>query len=145
MSDEFTQVYDTRTGTKQRVPTHWLGDPVLGRFIKKTPSQRALDGELGPAPTDESTVKEIRAFAEDADIDVTGLAVKAELLDAVRAVVGNDPLPEPAADEGVAVQDPGAGADIDTPAGQTPPVALSTDPAAAPADDDTTETPAAGA
>lgn len=150
--DEFTEVYDTRTGLKQRVPAAWLGDPVLGRFIVKTPSQRALDGELGQAPTDESTVKDIRAFAAEADIDVTGLTKKDDLLAAVRAVVGTDPLPEPAADQGVAVEAAVVGGDVETPAGETPagdaPPATSTTPAAAPADGNSptpTETPAAGA
>lgn len=128
MSGDFTEVYDTRTGAKQRVPADWLGDAVLGRFIKKTPSQRALDGELGPAPTEDSTVKEIKAFADEADIDVTGLKKHAELLGAVRAVVGTDPLPDAAADQGVAVESDPVGTGVETPAGQAPPAtAPSTD------------------
>lgn len=42
--DEFAEVYDTRTGIKSRVPRHWVGDPVLGRFIAVTAEQRELDG-----------------------------------------------------------------------------------------------------
>lgn len=133
MSDGFVDVYDVNTGIKQRVPAHFLDDPVLGRNIKKTPSQRALDGELGQAPTADSTVAEIRAFAEDAEIDVTGLRKHDELLAAVQAVVGTDPLPEPVPAGDVAVMLEG---DIDAPAG-TPPT--STD-----GTESSDETPAAG-
>ncbi|MBA2952111.1 hypothetical protein GON03_19030 [Nocardioides sp. MAH-18] len=139
MSD-FVEVVDTRTDLKQRVPAHWIGDPVLGRFIEKTPSQRALDGDLGPAPTEESTVKEIKAFAEKAGIDTTGLKKHDELLEAVRAVVGTDPLPEPHADQDVDVEQPSGLTE-----GQPPAGGQATDSAAASAAGGTTETPAAGA
>lgn len=127
---EFSDVVDTRTGAKQRVPTEWLTHPIHGRFINKTPSQRALDGELGQAPSDDSTVTDIRAFAKDADIDVSGLTKKADLLDAVRAVIGTEPLPEPAADAGVSVESDLPGTDLDTPAGAPP--ASTTDESPAP-------------
>ncbi len=91
----FVDVYNPETGIKQSVPEHFLDDPILGRNLRKTPSQLALDGELGQAPTSESTVAEIREFAANAEIDLTGLSRKAELLGAVQAVVGTDPLPEP--------------------------------------------------
>ncbi len=88
MDDNFTEVYDKTSGAKQRVPAEWLDHPVLGRNIAKTPTQRALDGEIGAPPTAASTVAEIRQFAADAEIDVTGLTVKPELLAAVNAAVG---------------------------------------------------------
>lgn len=127
---EFSDVLDVRTGAKQRVPTEWLTHPLLGRHIKKTPAQRALDGELGHAPTDDSTVAEIRSFADNAGIDLTGLKKKPELLDAVRAVIGTDPLPEPTADQDVAVVSDPPGTDLDTPAGAPP--ASTTDQSPAP-------------
>lgn len=120
--DEFTEVYDTRTGLKQRVPAAWLDDPILGRFIKKTPSQRAADGELGHAPTEESSVRAIRKFAEAAEIDVTGLTEKGELLAAVHVVVGPDPLPVV----------------------ETPPDTSTTDTDPASAEPENPDTPAAG-
>jgi hypothetical protein len=136
---DFTEVHDTRTGLKQRVPTVWLDDPILGRFIKKTPSQRALDGELGQAPTEDSTVPQIRKFAEAAEIDITGLAKKDELLAAVRAVVGTDPLPVGVDASGVAVQPDPVGADVETPAGEPTP-----DTDSASAEPENPDTPAAG-
>ncbi len=130
----FVDAYNPATGIKQSVPEHFLDDPVLGRTLRKTPSQRALDGELGPAPTVDSTVPEIRAFAQAADVDVTGLSRKDELLAAVLAVVGTEPLPEPTP-TGVVVDVMPEG-DVETPAGVDP---TSTD-GTLPAD----ETPAAG-
>lgn len=91
----FIDVYNPETGIKQSVPEHFLDDPILGRSLRKTPQQRALDGELGQAPTADSTIAEIREFADEAEIDVNGLRKHDELLGAVQAVVGTDPLPEP--------------------------------------------------
>lgn len=88
--DGFVEAYDTRTGSKLRVPPDFIGDPIVGRFLKKTPSQRALDGELPPLPDQESTVAEIRGFAAEAEIDVTGLKKHDELLDAVLAAAGEE-------------------------------------------------------
>lgn len=99
----FVDAYNPETGIKQSVPEHFLDDPILGRSLRKTPSQRALDGELGQAPTDESTIAEIRDFANEAEIDLAGLTRKPDLLGAVQAVVGTDPLPEPVPAGDVAV------------------------------------------
>lgn len=88
--DGMVEAYDTRTGVVHRVPPHFLGDPMVGRFLVKTPGQRVLDGELQP-PTAESKAEEIRDFAAAADIDVTGLRKKDELLDAVNAALGVGP------------------------------------------------------
>lgn len=37
--------YDTRTGEKlqQLVPAHWIGHPVLGEGLAKTPRQKAAE------------------------------------------------------------------------------------------------------
>lgn len=117
--DGFTEVYDTRTGLKHRVPPEWVGDPIIGRFLKKTPTQRRLDGELGDLPTRDSSIEEIREYAEVAEVDVTGLKKKDELLDAVLGTAGDEAvLPtEP---------DPNIPVDLDTP-----------DPDADPASDQT--------
>lgn len=115
----FVDVYNPDTGIKQSVPEHFLDDPILGRNLRKTPQQRALDGELGPAPTADSTVAEIRDFAGEAEIDVKGLTKKDELLERVQGVVGTDPLPEPVPAGDVAVQPDG---DVDTPVGEPDPV-----------------------
>lgn len=135
---EFVDVIDSRTSITQRVPRAWLGDPVLGRFITKTPAQRALDGELGQAPTDDSTVPEIRAFARDADIDVAGLTKKDELLAAVYAAVGTDPLPVGVNAADVDVQPSGAATE---PLSSDAADGATTDPGSTP---QPAETPAAG-
>lgn len=114
----FVDVYNPETGIKQSVPEHFLDDPILGRNLRKTPSQRALDGELGQAPTADSTIADIRVFADEAEIDVTGLSLKAELLERVQTVVGTDPLPEPVPAGDVDVE---ADSDIDSPAGEPDP------------------------
>jgi hypothetical protein len=41
--NRFVDVYDTRTGRKHRVPEHLLTLPRPGRFLRKTPRQRARD------------------------------------------------------------------------------------------------------
>lgn len=100
--DNFVEAYDTRTGKKQRVPRDWVGEPNVGRFLKLTPSQRELDGAAAAAlveaeeaaadqvedpaneavdevvpdqpvrPTEDDTAKAIEAYADAADIDLTG-------------------------------------------------------------------------
>lgn len=96
--DGFVEVYGP-SGLKQRVPEHFLDDPVLGKDLRKTPSQRFLDGEtdvevpiegdvdplvdpvppLLTPPTSESTPEEIRAFAEQEGIDL-GNAKRADAM-----------------------------------------------------------------
>lgn len=89
MSDGFLDAYDTRTGLIHRVPRDWIGDPVCGRFLKKTPSQRVLDGELQP-PGEDATAGELRDFAAAADLDVAGLRSKGELAAVVNAALDDD-------------------------------------------------------
>jgi len=86
MSDGFLDAYDTRTGRIHRVPRDWIGDPVCGRFLKKTPSQRVLDGEL-TAPGEDATAGELRDFAAAADLDVTGRRTRSELAEVVTAAL----------------------------------------------------------
>lgn len=46
--------YDKRTGRKlpQRVPEHFIGHPVLGEHLSKTPRQKAADTrKAAPAAT----------------------------------------------------------------------------------------------
>lgn len=84
--DDFVDVYAVATGRKQRVPRHFVDDPVLGRGIRLTPSQRELDGDLGPRPTQESTVPEIEKYAKKAGIDLSGASDKTAKLTAIEAV-----------------------------------------------------------
>lgn len=124
--DGFVEVIDTRTDKVQMVPRDWLDNPVLGRFIERTLGQRAIDGELGAAPSDESSMADIRQFASDAGIDVSGLRSKEDLLGAIRAVVGTDPLPVDVTPGDVDVQNPGAasepltGGSLTSPGGTEP-------------------------
>jgi len=41
MSSKFVEVYATATGRKQRVPEHFLTDPILSKGISLTPRERA--------------------------------------------------------------------------------------------------------
>lgn len=86
--NEFTEAYSLTTGVKQRIPAHWLEDPVLGRDFRKTPTQRELDGELGPRPSEASTVKEIEKYAEKAGIEIDSSAKKSDQLTAIEAAFG---------------------------------------------------------
>lgn len=40
---EWVDVYGTATGIKQTVPAWWLGHPVLGADIRKTPLTKAAE------------------------------------------------------------------------------------------------------
>jgi hypothetical protein len=106
MTDQtlFVDVYSTVNGLKQRVPREWLDDAILGRDIRKTPSQRELDGELPDRPAGDATAKVIGAFAEAADLDLSGAKTNADKLVAIEeafssggdvqgGVVAVDPAP----------------------------------------------------
>lgn len=91
MTDEslFVDAYSLTTRAKQRIPRHWLEDPVLGRDFAKTPSQRELDGELPPRPPGDAKAKEIEAFAEAAAIDLTGAKSNADKLVVIEDALGS--------------------------------------------------------
>lgn len=123
--DGLVEVYDTRTGIKLRTTPEILDGPVTGRFLKKTPSQRRLDGELGELPTKNSSVEEIRDYAEVAEVDLTGLKKKDELLDAVLARAGEEPDLPATPDPDAPAAPEGGDPNLDTPnpddtSGQTP-------------------------
>jgi hypothetical protein len=63
--DDFTEVYDIRTGIKTRVPRDWVGHPVLGRHIAVTAGQRELDGAR--AAQEQADAEEAAAAAEMAE------------------------------------------------------------------------------
>ena len=122
--DDFIDVYAVTTGAKQRVPRDWIGHPVLGAGIRKTPAQRALDGDIPSAPTSDATAKDIKAYADAAGIDIKGMRAE-EILQAVQdldhapAVMVADPVAElpPADDTAVDTQDTGdTGSPDETPA-----------------------------
>lgn len=85
---EFADAYAISTGRKQRIPRHWLDDPVLGRDFRKTPSQRELDGDLPQRPPGDASTKEIEAFAEAAGLDLSGAKKNADKLVAIEAAFG---------------------------------------------------------
>jgi len=47
--DKFTDAYDTRTGEKRLVPTHYLDHPVLGKGLSRTPRDAAKTRGNAPA------------------------------------------------------------------------------------------------
>jgi hypothetical protein len=91
---QFADVYSLTTGRKQRVPRAWLDDPILGRDFRKTPSQRELDGELPPRPAGDAKAEEIAAFAEAADLDLSGIRKNADKLVAIEEAMGPAPAQE---------------------------------------------------
>jgi hypothetical protein len=42
--------YSTATGEKHEVPEHWLGHPVLGKGLRKTPTQKASENPTPKTP-----------------------------------------------------------------------------------------------
>jgi hypothetical protein len=134
--NDFVDVYVVATRRKQRVPRHFLDDPVLGRGIRLTPSQRELDGDLGPRPTQDSTVPEIEKYARKAGIDLTGATDKTAKLTAIEAVYAHadeqtgllevevaPPVADPLSPALVAQGDPSdlPGVNVDTPVDSTDP------------------------
>jgi hypothetical protein len=91
---QFVDVYSLTTMRKQRVPRAWLDDPILGRDFRKTPAQRELDGELPTRPAGDATAKEIDAFAEAAELDLTGIRKNDDKLVAIEAALGPAPVQE---------------------------------------------------
>lgn len=91
---QFADVYDVTSGLKQRVPRAWLDDPILGRNIRKTPSQRELDGELPQRPPGDAKAKDIEAFAEAAGVDLSGIKSNADKLVAIEQAMGPAPVQE---------------------------------------------------
>lgn len=50
MASRFVDVYDKTTGRKHTVPEHFVGHPVLGKNIAKTPRSAAAE-KASPADT----------------------------------------------------------------------------------------------
>ena len=84
---DFAEVYSKTTGEKQAVPRDWLDDDVLGSDFSLTPTaaaRDAIDIEHG-TPDQAWTIPQLRQRAELDGVDLTGLSLKAELLEAVLA------------------------------------------------------------
>lgn len=67
------------------------GDPIdrLALLAELAPGDADLDG-VGGLDLDKATVKELRAFAEDHDIDLGEVSKKAEILEVIRAADDDD-------------------------------------------------------
>lgn len=46
----FVTAYSKSTGKKVRVPEHFIGHPVLGKDLQKTPSQRKREAPVASTP-----------------------------------------------------------------------------------------------
>lgn len=46
----FVTAYSKNTGRKVRVPAHFLDHPVLGKDLRKTPSQRKREEPVASTP-----------------------------------------------------------------------------------------------
>ena len=74
-------------GEKQDIPRHWLGHPVLGKGFRLPASA---------TPSASWTREQLDAHATGLGIDVTDLATKADVLDAINT---QPPTPTPGEDE----------------------------------------------
>lgn len=82
----FAEAYDVRTGVKTRVPRHFIDDPVIGRFLEKTPAQMVHDGDIDEAPatpTAAADPDDLRRFARREGVDVGEASTRDELLEAI--------------------------------------------------------------
>lgn len=147
----FAEAYSLSTGRRQTIPRHWIGDPVLGLDFALTPGQRELDGDLGPRPRQDSTIKEIEAYADAAGVDLAGASGKDEKLAAVEAVFGPGEVQEGLLEVEPAVEalDPDADpvvapSDVDTAPGTSPNDGDQPPAESDSAEPDTTETPGDG-
>lgn len=71
--ERFTDAYSTVTGKKQRVPKHWLTDPVLKAAWTLTPQVRdAADPYPDGDPSEKWKVEHLQAYADAEGIDLTG-------------------------------------------------------------------------
>lgn len=82
MAEQMIEAYDTNTGKKldRRVPAGWLD---IFPHLSPTPSAKAAGRSA--TPSEDWTVKDLRAFADDHDIDLTGANTKAEILGVLAA------------------------------------------------------------
>jgi hypothetical protein len=78
----FVAAYSTITGVKHRVPEAWLGHPVLGRNLRKTPLTEAQEHQ-DLSPFDPFTVDQLKEYAAEHGVDVTGITRKADLIAAI--------------------------------------------------------------
>lgn len=81
----FITVYSSATGRPQRVPKHYMDDPVLSRGLTRA---KPADPTGEPGPSEKWTVAQLQAHAAEHGIDVTDLGAKptkADLLAAITA------------------------------------------------------------
>lgn len=71
---------EDKNGNRSKVPEHFLGHPVLGKFFKSTAKQAGRS----TTPSDDWTVKELEDHAHAQGIDLAGATKKAEILAAIK-------------------------------------------------------------
>lgn len=81
---QFIEAVAKTTGRKQTIPAHWLDHPTLGQNFRLPPSVEQ-ETTRTPEPSDNWTVKQLRKYAEDNTVDLTGLTTKPEILAAIHA------------------------------------------------------------
>lgn len=80
----FITVYSKTTGRQQRIPDHWLGNPVLSRDFRKTPPPAASqDAAESGAPSKSANKSEWIDYAVDQGTsrDDAEALTKAELIE----------------------------------------------------------------
>lgn len=82
MPSKFVRAYN-RNGVIQRIPRAWLDadSPFAGDFTM-TPSARQVE-ERSATPDETWTVRQLRDYAEQIHVDLTGATTKVDVLSAI--------------------------------------------------------------
>ncbi len=92
---DFVDVYVIATGRKQRVPRAHLTHPDLGPLIRRTPMQRVHDGDLPPRPAADAPKAELKSYAAEAGVDLTGAKSNGDILTLIEDLEHAPPVLEP--------------------------------------------------
>lgn len=81
---DFVTVIVEATGRQQRVPAHYLDNPVLSRGLTRPPQVAEVD-KLAGTPDETWTVPQLTEHAKAHGIDLTGVTRKPDVLAAIAA------------------------------------------------------------
>lgn len=93
----FVDAYSTATGKKQRIPKHWLNDPVQkSRFSLAPQARDAASPYPDGDPVETWKTGQLQAYADERGIDLTGRkGSKAEMVAGINAALTEANQPPP--------------------------------------------------